>query len=150
MPPMPPMPPMSGMPPPGPPEDSGPRSFGNHRLGGDEKASNGRCIFKRSTHDLGRIDNARFDEIRVDLVLGIEPEGTALVLTDLADNHRTVHTGVLGNLPGRTLQRAAQDPDAGILVLIFAPNLFGGHARHAAVQRHRLRQRLPEPQRVWS
>ena len=78
----------------------------------------GRCILKRGAHDLGRIDDARLEEVAVDAGLRIVAEGVVGILQDLADDDGAVVPGVLDDLARRRGERLADDlgPDTLLLV----------------------------------
>src|SRR5690606_5057571 len=65
-------------------------------------------------------DNAGSRHFGVFTGLGVEAEGPAFLIEQLADDNRTVNTGVLRDLAARSLQRAANDLDADVLVFVGA------------------------------
>src|SRR3546814_12630745 len=69
-------------------------------------------------HDLGRVDDAGLHQIAVLALGGVEAPVGLLALQHLADDHRTIGTGVLGDLPGRRLDGLADDLDADALVVV--------------------------------
>ena len=96
------------------------RSLGDHGFGGDQQAGDRSRVLQSGAHDLDRVDDAHGDHVAIFAGLGVVAEGRALVLKDLAGNDRGFRTGVGGDLAGRSLQRAANDVDAGFLVGIDA------------------------------
>ena len=85
--------------------------------------------------DLGRVDHAHLDEIAVLLGLGVEAE-VALALDDLVEHHRRLVAGVGDDGAQRLLERARDDLDAGVLVVVVAlqlvERLAGADQRDAA------------------
>src|SRR5262249_10526691 len=79
------------------------RLLGHHCLGGDEEAGNGGGILQRRTHDLGRVNDALFDQVAIFAGLGVEAETVVAFVEDLASHYRAVLTGILGDLPRRCL-----------------------------------------------
>ena len=77
-----------------------------------------RRILQGAAHHLGRVDDALGDQVAVGAGLGVVAPGVVGVLHDLADDDRAVLTGVAGDLPRRSLQGAANDVDADLLVLV--------------------------------
>src|SRR5258706_11265455 len=94
------------------------RTIGNHRLGGDEKRRDGGGVLQRYAHDLGRVDDAGFDEVDIAFGLGVKAEGARLLLKQLAHNNGGFHAGVLDDLTQRRLDRLLDDGNAGILVFV--------------------------------
>src|SRR6185437_957022 len=70
------------------------RHFGDHGLGGDQKAGNRCRILNRRTHNLGRVDDALGHEVSVLAVLGVEAVGVLILLQQLADHNRAVSAGI--------------------------------------------------------
>ena len=94
------------------------RLLGDHRLGGDEEAGDRRRVLQREAHDLGRVDDAGLHHVDILAVLGVEAVVGVVLVEQLADDDRAVDAGVLGDLADRRLQRAADDVDADLLVVI--------------------------------
>jgi hypothetical protein len=94
------------------------RLLGHHGLGRDQEARDRRGILQGRAYDLGRIDDTLADEIAVSSVLRVVAPVVRPVLDDLADDDRAVLAGILSDLPRRCLQRAADDVDTGLLVLV--------------------------------
>ena len=65
-----------------------------------------------------RIDDALLDEVAIFAGLGVVAEGIVAFVKDLTGHHGTVLTSILGDLPGRRLQRAPYDVDADPLIVI--------------------------------
>src|SRR5690606_24037838 len=66
------------------------------------------------------------DQVAILAGLGVVAIGRRLVVEDLADDDRGFRTGVGRDLAGRSLQRAAHDVDAGVLIGVLAGGLDGG------------------------
>ena len=115
------MSPMPPMPPPGPPAGIGLSFFGFSatiasvviRRPATEEAS---CSAVRTT--LAGSMTPRRDQIAILVGLGVEAPVGVLALQQLADHHRAVEAGVLGDLPRRPLDRLADDLDADPLVVV--------------------------------
>src|SRR5262249_27867097 len=76
-------------------------SLGDHRLGGDEQASNrGRGLRRRADY-LGWVDDAVRHEVLELAGLRVEPESIGVVVLDLAHYHRAILACVDRNLPPR-------------------------------------------------
>ena len=63
---------------------------------------------KRDPDDLGRVDDAGFDQIDILLAAGIEAE-IAFAFEHPRDHHAAVDRRVLGDLPGRRFERPLED-----------------------------------------
>src|SRR4029079_17941633 len=94
------------------------RHLGDHRLGCDQKAGNGRRILDRRTHNLSRVDDALRHKVAVLAVLRIEAVGVLILLQQLADHDRAVSAGIGRDLAGWRLDRLTHDVDAVLLVFI--------------------------------
>src|SRR5688572_31517404 len=120
------------------------RSLGDHHLGGEQEPGNGRRILEREARDLRRVQDAHLDQVAVLAGRGIVAVGT-LGLAHLGEDDRAVFTGVLHDLAQRLLERARQDADADVLVLVDArelvERLLRAHQRHAAARDHALLDR---------
>ena len=73
---------------------------------------------QRRADNLGRVDDAGFDHVGVFAVLGVEAPHLVFRLEQLADHHRAVFAGVVGDLTGRRGNRPADDVDADLLVVV--------------------------------
>src|SRR5215470_1543958 len=93
------------------------RFLGHHCLGGEEKPRDRRCILERGPYHLGRVDDARLDEILVHFDSGVEPEG-ALRLAYLLEHDRTIVAGVAGDPAQRLLECPPDDVDARLLLVV--------------------------------
>ena len=71
-----------------------------------------------SAHDLGRVDDAGLHHVDILAGLGVEAVVGVVLVEQLADDDRAVDAGVLGDLAHRRLQRAADDVDADLLVVV--------------------------------
>ena len=85
---------------------------------GDKQPRHGRSVLQRGAHDLGRVDDALLHQIAVFAGRGVVAEGIVVLVHDLADDHGAVFAGILGDLSGRRVERAADDIDADPLVVI--------------------------------
>src|SRR6185295_11047511 len=94
------------------------RYFGHHGFGGDQESRNRGCILDRHANDLGRVDNARRDQVDIFAGLRVEAVVVLILLEDLADDNGTVLARVDRDLAGRPGQRLAHDLDAGLLVIV--------------------------------
>ena len=88
-------------------------------FGRQHQARNRGGILQRRPRHLGRIDNASLDEILVYLGSGVEAVVGLLGGADLLDNDGPLDSGILGDPAERLFQRAAHDPNTGLLVGIF-------------------------------
>src|SRR5713226_8504099 len=117
----------------------------HHALGGEEQSRDGRGVLQRRAGDLGGVDDAGRDQILVLVGLGVVAEVELGRLLHLPDDDRALGTGVLNDDPDRLLERAADDLDAGLLVVIAAPNLverlLAPQERHAAARHDALLDR---------
>src|SRR2546428_630328 len=98
----------------------------HHALGGEEQSRNGRGVLQRRAGDLGRVDNAGRDQILELVGLGVVAIVQLGRLLHLSHDDRVLGTRVLHDDPDRFLERAADDLDAGLLVVIGAPDLLEG------------------------
>ena len=114
MPPMPPMPPMSGMPPP-PPVLVG--DLGDDRLGGEDVLGDRGRVLQRGARDHRGVDDAGADQVDVLAGRRVEADAGLASLTHLVDDDRALEAGVLRDLAERLLERAQDDPRAGLLVV---------------------------------
>src|SRR5438552_11408485 len=103
----------------------------HHALGGEEQSRDGRGVLQRGAGDLGGVDDAGRDQILVLVGLGVVAEVELGRLLHLPDDDRALGARVLNDDPDWFLERPADDLDAGLLVVIGAPDLLEG---------------LPEPQ----
>src|SRR6476661_1558025 len=94
------------------------RYFGHHGFGGDQESRNRSCILDRHANDLGRVDNARRDQVDIFASLRVEAVVVLILLEDLADDDGTVLARVDRDLAGRPGERLAHDLDAGLLVVV--------------------------------
>ncbi len=108
--------------------------LGDHRLGRDEQARHGSGILQRDANDLHRIDNAGRDEIDIFAGLRVVALVVVLLLKDLAGHDGAVLASVRSDNAGRSLDRAADDVDASLLVLVLG--LQAGERVGRAEQRH--------------
>ena len=69
-------------------------------------------------HDLGRVDHALLDQVAIFASRGIEAEGIDVLVDDLAHDHCAVLAGIFGDLTRGSLNGAAYDIDADLLVLV--------------------------------
>src|SRR6476620_8818035 len=114
------------------------RYFGHHGFGGDQESRNRGCILDRYANDLGRVDNARRDQVDIFAGLRVEAVVVLILLEDLADDDRAVFTCVDSDLAGRPGQRLAHDLDAGLLVVVLGANalkVLGGTEQGDAAAR---------------
>src|SRR6266487_3958724 len=91
----------------------------NHRLGGKEQPGNRGRVLQRGAAHLGRIEHAHFDQVTELLGLGVEAE-VAFAFRNLVHHDRRLGAGVGHDLAQRFLERARDDPDARILIRVFA------------------------------
>ena len=96
------------------------RRLSHARFGCDEEAGHRRSILQRRAHDLGWVDDAFFDQVAILVVLGIVAKRGRLLIGHLANDDRPFDARILGNLPDRRLERAADDIDAGLLIIVIA------------------------------
>src|SRR6478735_4121117 len=94
------------------------RYLGHHGFGGDQESRNRGCILDRHANDLGRVDNARRDQVDIFAGLRVEAVVVLILLEDLADDDGTVLARVDRDLAGRPGQRLAHDLDAGLLIVV--------------------------------
>src|SRR5437879_6494821 len=95
----------------------------HHALGGEEQSRDGRGVLQRRAGDFGRVDDAGRDQILVLVGLGVVAEVQLGRLLHLPHDDCALGTRVLHDDPDRLLERAADDVDAGLLVVICAPDL---------------------------
>src|SRR5712691_8775974 len=98
----------------------------HHALGGEEQSRNGGGVLQRRAGDLGRVDDAGRDQILELVGLGVVAVVQLGGLLHLSHDDRVLGTRVLHDDPDRFLERAADDLDAGLLVVIGAPDLLQG------------------------
>src|SRR5213592_1336589 len=95
----------------------------HHALGGGEQSRNGRGVLQRRAGDLRRVDDAGRDQILELVGLGVVAVVQLGRLLHLSHDDCVLGTRVLHDDPDRFLERAADDLDAGLLVVIAAPDL---------------------------
>src|SRR5262245_33921912 len=98
-------------------------SLGDHRLGGDEQASNRGRILQRRADYLGWVDDAVRHEVLKLAGLRVEAESVGIIVLDLADYHRTIFACVDRDLSRRPRERLFDHLDAMPLVFVFALQL---------------------------
>src|SRR5690606_33960905 len=107
-------------------------------FGGDQQAGNRGRVLQRGADDLGRVDHTGLDQVLVSVGLGVEALRLVGFAQQVAGNHRTVMTGVLGDLANRGLDGLAHDVDAAGLVIVLAgqtvESLGGVEQRGAAAR----------------
>ena len=112
------------------------RKLCDHRFSGDEKAGDGGRTLKGCANHLCRIDDALGQHIAILAGLRVKAERIGVFLEDLADNDRSIFTGIEHDLARRPGQRLAHDFDAGLLIVVGRPQLgqylAGTQQRHAA------------------
>src|SRR5215470_8144537 len=117
------------------------RSLSYHDLRREQQARHRSGVLQRKTRDLGRIENALFEHV-AELARRRVPAVSALAFLDAVQDHRSVLAGVVDDLAQRLLDRAGQDTDADVLVLVRGLELLEStlHAdqRHAATRHHAL------------
>ena len=94
------------------------RLFGYHRFGRHQKACYRGGILKRSTNDLGRVNNALRVEITVFACLCVPAKGEVRLLAQLADDNGAFRAGVFGDLTDGCLDCTADDINADPLILV--------------------------------
>src|SRR5690606_23502480 len=112
--------------------------FADRRFGGDQQTGNRGRVLQRGPDDLGRVDHTGLDQVLVSVGLGVEALRLVGFAQQVAGNHRTVVTGVLGDLANRSLDGLAHDVDAAGLVIVLAgqtvESLGGVEQRGAAAR----------------
>src|SRR5690606_6054401 len=83
-------------------------------------ARDGSRILQRGTHDLRRVDDTGFDHVDIFALLRVEAEFRIVLLEQLADDDGAFDPGVLNDLAHRRLDRAADDVDTDLLVVVIA------------------------------
>ena len=78
--------------------------------------SDRRGVLQGGADDLGRIDDAKLDKIAIFAGLGIVAVVIFLGFEQLADHHSAIRAGVVDDLARRSLDRLADDVDAGLLI----------------------------------
>ena len=96
------------------------RMFGDRRLGGDDQTRDRRGVLKGCTDDLGRIDDSELEQVAKLAGLRIIAVVIFLGFEQLADHHGAVCAGVVDDLACRSLNRLADNVDAGLLIGIDA------------------------------
>src|SRR5690242_10529891 len=82
------------------------RLLGDQRLGREHEARDRGRVLERRADDLGRVDDARLQEILVLELRSVEAVA-ALAVADLRHDDRAVDAGVARDLAQRLLERAA-------------------------------------------
>src|SRR2546428_8274151 len=95
----------------------------HHALGGQEQSRDGRGVLQGGACHLGRIDDAGRDQILILVGLGVVAVVELGRLLHLPHDDRALGTRVLNDDPDRLLERTTDDLDAGLLVIIGAPDL---------------------------
>src|SRR5579862_2617884 len=93
-------------------------NLGDDRVRGQQQGADARGVLKRAADDLRRIDDAELQHVAVLDGIRIEAEVDVLGLADLVDDDRAVDAGVRGDLADGGLDRAPDDVDAGLFVLV--------------------------------
>ncbi len=86
--------------------------------GGDQQAGDRGRILQSATHDLRGVDDAGLHQVLEFRRLGVVTPVGALAFQQLAGNDGTIDAGILGDLTDRRLQRAADDLDTDLLVVV--------------------------------
>src|SRR6056297_167926 len=95
------------------------RLVGNHRLGGDQQAGNGRCIFQSGANNLGRVDHAKLEHVTIFFSLSVVAELEIVTFADLASHNRAINTRVCRDLTQRSFQSQTHDFNTAGLVRVF-------------------------------
>ena len=74
------------------------------------------AFWRADAGDLGRVDDACFEHVAPLAGLGVVAVMGIVALLDAADDDRAVDAGVLGDVPGRLFDGAADDFRAELLV----------------------------------
>ena len=82
--------------------------LGDERFGREQQRRNRRGVLQRAANDLRRVDDARLDQVLVDLGRGVEAF-VLLHLLDLRHDDRAFGAGVGRDVPHRLFDRAADD-----------------------------------------
>src|SRR6266704_3587586 len=98
----------------------------HHALGGEQQSRDGRGVLQRRARDFGRVDDAGRDQILVLVGLSVVAEVELGRFLHLPYDDRALGPRVLHDDPDRLLERAADDLDARLLVLIGAPDFLEG------------------------
>src|SRR5690606_35656038 len=104
------------------------RSLGDHHLGRQEQASDGRRVLQREARDLRRVQNTEFEHVAVLARRGVVAV-RALAFLHLREHDSSVLTRVGDDLAQRLLDRARQDADAVGLILVRTLELLDGLLR---------------------
>src|SRR5215211_975480 len=91
--------------------------LGHDGLGGEDVLGDRGRVLQRGARHHGRVDDAGADQ--VDVLAGgrVEANAGGLGATHLVDHDRALEAGVLRDLAERLLERAQDDPRAGLLVV---------------------------------
>ena len=115
------------------------RLLGDHGFGRHQQAGHGGRVLERRAHDLGRVDDAGLQQVLELAGLGVPAICVVRLLAQLPDDDRTLGAGILGYLADRSLDGAANDVDADLLVVVggldVVAGLGGTQERHAAARK---------------
>src|SRR5262245_14956465 len=92
--------------------------LGHTGLGGDQQTGDGGRVLQGRADDLCRIDDAFLEHIAIFRILCVVAECGTTAVQHLADHDRAFDTGIFGNLANRGLQRALDDIDTRVLILV--------------------------------
>ena len=81
------------------------RRLGHRHLAEQQQPRDRHHVLERHPHDLRRIDDAGLDEVAVHAARGVEALGSGAGANPL-DDHAVIVAGVVGDGPGRRLERA--------------------------------------------
>src|SRR5215208_6624675 len=114
------------------------RRLRHHGLRRDEQAGNRRRVLKSHADHLCRIYDPGAQHVDILFRLGVEAEALRLVGQNPADDDRSLDARVLGDLPDRSLDRAQDDVDTRLNVIVVVRELadrgFGTKQSDAAAR----------------
>src|ERR1700757_5194263 len=93
------------------------RSLGHHDLRREQQAGHRSGVLQCKTRHLGRVQDALVEHVPELTRRGV-PAESALAFLDAVQNYRSVLAGVVDDLAQRLLDRAGEDADTDVLVLV--------------------------------
>src|SRR6516225_11446816 len=114
-------------------------SLGHHHLRREQQTRHRSGVLQCKTGHLGRVENALIEHVP-ELARGGVPAECTLAFLDAVQDDRSVLAGVVDDLAQRLLDRAGEDTDTDVLVLVRRLELLESalyaDQRHAASRHH--------------
>src|SRR5262249_3651722 len=92
--------------------------LGDHRLSRHQQSGNRGRILQGGTDHLGRVDDTLGYQVTVLAFLGVVAECISVIVANLADDDRSILTGIDGDLARGRAERFPDDVDSRLLIVV--------------------------------